>query len=564
MKDEKEIRSIKEGLDKQFSSVVSQYTTAKKYYDQEMDLGKLPADVVKYKPPTAREQVNTAVDHIMGLGQKVTVPVWSKSADAANMVSKLESFGMYFIKHLDRTYRQFRRNRMRHGIEYGMFAFKYGYDPRFGPLREEFDDPGEFSIAQNNFDELCERTFPFFFRGVHPMNVKFDLYDPPKFVVEEFTKKAVNIQNDYPEWKIGDRDLFEDVGWWEFWSNDTLAYFVDDTVLEIKPNPYGFIPYEFGIAGFGEESEDASPEDLIVSMLAPSFSAYTMEARMKTAVQALLEYHAFGKPTMDKMPGNDVNIASAPGEVSYIPKAYNYRNEAPNQINPDLYRFLEIVRADTEKTMPQVVQGLWPKGVTSGYMGAMSVGQARLRLEALQGAWEVALSRTLNNIIYLAKNVVKEPIGILGNLAGGSDVITIKPTELDPSKMHFYVSLDAESPEDRDRRIQLGMSLQDRRALSDKTIVRRYYDEDPEYEEEQKMVEAALKDPNLSMQLAMSIMQEIGMTEVLQMIQQGQIQGMNPNQGGEVRQPNSGQRKKMRLGPTGENNSRAEMEGAPQ
>lgn len=200
-------------------------------------------------------------------------------------------------------------------------------------------------------------------------------------------------------------------------------------------------------------------------------------------------------------------------------------------------------------------------------MSAIATGQARLRLDALISSWEQAMSRTLDHIIYLVKSVVQEPVGIIGNVTKGSNVITLKPNELKPGIMHFYVELDAETPEERDRRYQLGMSLQDRRGLSKRTIIRDFYSKDAEYEQEQMLIEDAMNDPNLRMQLAISIMQSAGMTEVLNMIQSGQMQQGAPDLARQTnRNPDANMNTQMRLGtPAGaqELGSQPEIQGAP-
>lgn len=570
MRDEKEIREIKEGLSIQFSGLQSQYNAVKAYYDQKMSIGKLPKDVEVYKPATAREQVDAAVDHIMGLGQKIVVPPWSESEESQKIRQKLQTFGNYFLKLLDKIHRNVRRNCTKHGILYGMFCLKGPlYDARLGPVTTEFPTPEGYESAVKDFEKYCERTFPFVFRPVHPSNVIFDLSPKPEFVIESFSRKAIQIASQYPEWKIGSRGKFEDVSWWEFWDNETMAYFVDDDLLLVRDNPYKFMPYEIGIAGFGEEASTATPEDLIVSMIAPALSAYKMESRLMTVMQAHLEYDALGRWMVEHTPGADFDLKSSPGDVSVIPASYKLHNEQPAAVSKDAYAFLQMLKGDIEKVMPQVVQGVYPKGVTSGYMGGLSVGQARLKLEQLIASWEYAVGSVLDKVIFFVKNIIPEPVGILGNIAEGSDVITLKPAELQPDKMHFYCVLDADTPEERDRRIMLGESLQDRRGLSLRTIIEKYYGENPEYELDQMLIEDAMKDPNLRMQIAMSVMKEVGMDEVLKLIQSGQMPGGAPVQGQPSSNPmqspqtsvGEGQRTKMRLGGSGEMRSAPEMEG---
>jgi len=538
------------------------------YYNGSMQLGIMPSDIEVYVPPTARSQVDDATDHLMALKQRVVVPLWAETQKAKETASVLQRFGESFLQWIESVHRHnIRRSCLKHGILYGMFCFKGPlYVPRFH--NEEMDD--------DDWDSYLRQSFPFVFQSVHPRNIYLGNPIDPEFVIEVCPRKVFSIKDKWPEWDYGSLNLSDNVLWWEYWDAKQRAYFVTaskgkngEQVISQEENIYGFVPYEIGYGGFGMESEDGKPEDLCVSMIAPALSSYKMEARLKTALSAELEYGVYGKPTTNVPPGEDFIDAIAPGERSVHPEHYNFRYEETPRANPEAYRMLQLINDDQQKVMPSVVQGVWPKGVTSGYMGAISVGQARLSLEGLKTSWCIATGNKLNHVTRLVKDVVMEPIGLLGNFSTGKSMQTIKPEILNPDIQRFYVQLDAESPEMRDRRIMLGLRLLSQGALSWETITREYFDADPDIEMNRKLVEAALNSPIIQQGLAVAAAQDMGMHELIEMIKQGALQApsqLQPqNQGKPItdRMAQDTMRSKMRLEQgTGEIGSRAEMEGA--
>jgi hypothetical protein len=427
---------------------------------------------------------------------------------------------------------------------------------------------------------MLQQTFPFHFRAVHPRNLLVDPSERPLYVIETVSRTALSVKYSWPEWNQGSYKDTDVVNYWEYWDNLERQSFVDDKpILGDTQNEYGFYPYEIGYAGFGIESDTGSPEDLIVSLIAPCLNSYTAEARMKTAAQAHLEYNAFGRPTVDMEPGEDFNVSSVPGDVSVSPKQYNLRNEAPAQINPDFYRWMQLVQQDMQKILPDSMSGGVPQGIESGYGMGISVGQARIMLDGVKSDIEKVLSNVLTKVMILVKNVVMEPVGITGSFVKGG-AVTIKPNQIDPDIQHYEVTMEAALPEEKDRRIMLGESLLRTGALSWETICREYFGKDPEEERERMLVQAALDNPMVKEALAIAAVQNAGMTEVLSLIQQGKLPSQQvAQQGGSIQQGQGSNNQQQQTPPrssdytrnlersqpgTGEQMSRPELQGAPQ
>jgi len=444
MRSEHEITRLKTSLEDHFANVRNNYEIYTQYYEQDVKIGKMPADIEIYKPPTAREDVNAAVSHIMSLGQTVTVPYWSETEEAKKQANMLEAFGNAFLQMLDKRFSNLRRNCIKNGILYGVFCRKGPlYLPRIRPE----------GIEDKEWQRSLESTFPFHFRSVHPKNV---MWIDDEFVVEEFTRKAIQVKANWPEWEMGKKEPFDDVKWWEFWSPDQRVYFADSDLVSNEKNEYGFIPYDFGYGGFGKDSPEGKPEDMIVSMIAPLLSSYKMEYRTKTAVFAGAEYDVYDRLVASRPLEDWERLATAPGELSYVEAGVINTLKAP-RVSENAYNILAVLDQDQQKVVPQIFHGLGTK-YESGYGQAQRLMHTSVSLlTGLIAEWEKSASNMLDRVIELVANVVEEPVGILGNFPREKSMKTIKPGDLNPSSQHFFVTLDAKTPEEKEHRWRLGM-----------------------------------------------------------------------------------------------------------
>jgi len=523
-----QVKEKKTYLENYYNKVFSTFDSLTNYYNLSFDVGKLPADVSLYTPPTARRHIDTAVDHILGLGIRATMNLWSESQKAKVAAGDLELFGNAVIKWLQKQPRfNIIRSLVKHGFLYGMFCLRGPiYVPRLRPKAvKKMSEEDE-----REFQDMLTRTFPFHFRPVHPKNILIDPGEKPLYVIEKSTRTALSIKYSWPDWNQGDLKDTDDVEYWEYWDNNEKQCFADDKEIlsgEGIKNEYGFIPYEIGYSGFGLESDTADPADLIVSMISACLESYKAEARMKTAAQAHLEYNAFGRPVIDKKPDADFYLPSAPGEIAVAPQVYKLQNYAPAQINPDFYRWMSLVQQDQERVLPSAVAGD-TSGTTSGYQLGISVGQGRIMFDGVKKDLERVLANVLQKMLVLVKDVVMEPVGVTGGFVQGG-VATIKPNQLDYDAQQYEVTIEAELPEEKDRRIMLGESLLRTGALSWETICRDYFGRDPEEERGRMLVEAALENPMVKEALAIAAVQNAGMHEVLQLIQEGKLPSQQGN-----------------------------------
>jgi len=536
------------------------------YYNQNMALGKMPTMATIYKPPTAREQVNSAVHQVMQLEHLVRVPYWNANQKDKEIAGRLIKFGEAFLLWLGKHYKV----NLRAAFLKNMFL--YGTGVLKGPLyipREQNGDDAKY------WQSKLERTFPLEFRNIHPKNIFPEPDDPVPSVIESYGRTVASVKKIWPEWDEGFKKPTDKITWWEYWDAEQKQYFVgDDPILDddSMENPYGFIPYEFGDSGYGLDSPDAKPEEAICGLIAPALSTYVAEARMKSAILFGLEQGIYTRPILEKPPDpTNFKWADTLGDWSIVPADLGLKKYGPEQVVPDAYRWLSMVENDQQTVLPKNLAGMAQKGYTSGYGQAMGVGQAKTKLKGPQTSWENAISRVLDKILYMVKEVIDEPIGIVGNFPEGLSVTTIRPNEIDPDNIHYYVSLDAESPEEKDRRQLLGMRLLSINGplgvggLSYDTICREYFDKDPQEEIDNMLVQSAMNSPIIQAALAAQALSDAGMKELLGAIKNGELgQFQHGPSGTQDRAFSDYQRTKMRLQPgTQTMASEPEMEGAP-
>jgi len=584
MRTNKEIQDIKAYLEYDYyAKLHKQFGLQSDWYNQTMSLGTMRPGVTKYTPPTARAIVDSTVDYLMGLGHTAHIPLWSNDQADAAVKERLERFAYAFLQWIEKTYRiNIRRTCIKNCMLHGMMVQKgplYLSSSRLKPERETGEREPDYKVRVDVWEKSLDRTFPFSFRDVSPKNIFLDPSDPPGYVIERYTRTVSSIKAAWPEW-VNTSDLpdFTTREWWEFWSPEQRQFFIAngagrrvdgstavlsedvDKATGFAPieNIHGFIPYEVGYAGFGLNSPEGKPEHVIAGILDPILSALKIEARLKTTLVHGIMKQVFGKPTLDMKPGDDFKDTEEPGDYSIIPTIYNYRNEAPPAASTDAYRMLSMVGDDAQQAVPRPFQGQGGRGITSGYQEAIRIGQFRPKLEGTKSAWESLVSRSLDKVLHLVKYVVKEPIGLLGNFPEGKAVVTIKPSEIKPDLQRYYIELDAESPEQKERRMRLGAELWAMGSITAKRRDEDFYDYPHLEESKQMLIERALAHPNIQAAITQEAMTDAGMKLLLDDIVDGKFSSA-PQHGFGTQE-----RTKMMLEPgTNTLGTKPEQEGAP-
>jgi hypothetical protein len=93
--------------------------------------------------------------------------------------------------------------------------------------------------------------------------------------------------------------------------------------------------------------------------------------------------------------------------------------------------------------------------------------------------------------------------------------------------------MDMASPEEKDRRINEGLLMLEKEAISRRTIIKEFFGYDPDMQEEQILLERVMRSPEISAILAQAIMAQTGLREHLMSL----LSQQNPQQPSQPPQP---------------------------
>jgi len=525
--DLQQIKELKTETQSHFGGAITEYLKSDTYYDQTVDIGQMPTDVEIYNPPTAPHNVNSAVNHIMSLGHNVTVPQWSDDKDDKAFATELESFGRAFLAQTNKQFQTVRADCMKDAVMYGAFILKFVYIPRIKPE----------GIDQKLWEKTIQASFPYFLSAISPHNVT---WIDNQFVIEEYTRKAIQIKSTWPDWDMKDIKPFTDVKWWEFWSPEQKVFFAGDDMVLDEVNPYGIMPYVIGYGGFGKNSANGKPEERIVSMIRSLESTYKMEYRQKTALFAGGEFDSYDKYVMNRPLEKHERLSASPAELSVVGDDANLRSLKGKNVSESAWRNIQIVDADQQKVIPAIFSGQGQK-YESGYGQAQRLMHTNVSLlTGLIAEWEAAVSKMLDGILTITANAVEEDIGILSTIPNDTGVKTLKVDSLNPSVQHFFVRLDGKTPEEKQERNRLGLDMWAAGAIPLETYHEDYADLDHHREWRRMLLEKAMNNPAIIAKISEEAMIDVGMRDLWGMIQNNEF-NMPPSEGMEPGSPLHGQ-----------------------
>jgi len=496
------------------------------FYEQNITLPMQLKGIEPHIPPTARTIIETAVNQLMQLDHIVSVLLWRETEQAKSTAARLRKVDRAYLDNISKSMRyNLRRMATKHGLLYGMYAVKGPiYIPRLAPEKNPGEGKDDYRNRCDIWEDTLDKTFPFDHRVTNPMSILPDPNVVPEFVFEDYMRRNSDLIACHPEWS--DLPSTGYSRWTAFYSARQKIYMVNNESRLNTDNLYGFIPYEFGNAGYGNEDDISDPAKAVVGILAPALKTIKSDIILRTTILYGLQYAVFGKKVTDIPPGmgGPWKWSNIPGDVSTVDPKYNLRDVMPAGMNPETWRLLSMLDTDIQQIMPKTSYGNLPKGITSGSMLVTSIIQGSQSLNELKSQWSQTASNLCNKLHLLIKYIVQEPIGILGTLAGGSSIIKLTPAMLHPDVQVTTVGLDPLSPEDRQGRINLGILLWRSKAASKETISEDFFGLDWTVERNRMLVESILESPQVQQVMAQSALESAGLMEVFDVLRQNGMQ----------------------------------------
>lgn len=370
-------------------------------------------------------------------------------------------------------------------------------------------------------------VLPFEVRPVDPMSVmpapggKW----PLEWVIEYQTRTVWEMESRYPGWgNPQHKEPTDNVLWVEFWSSpywrDGTFYpgwyvcLADGEEVIGMENPYGVVPYVFEYSGMGRLDRTNDPATLAVNMLEKAESEIQAEARIKTAMDAMIQYTAWPRLMTTEDP-RELKIRWDMGPAGILQVRGLDPEQKPQWMeNPDLptglFNFLPIVRDSIERaTFSSVMEGQRTPGVDYGYLQSLLVGQASLRKDNIIGMASRMFARGVGLIERIMVHLELGPF-TLGPGTDGEASRTFTPVRHIGNKTELRCVIEASDPAERDRKMLAWLSPVNAGMISHRTYLKEgLMMDDPDEEIAQIHAEQVITQLIASGAIAQSVLQDI-------------------------------------------------------
>ena len=419
----------------------------------------MPIDPVR--PATAHAIVNVATDHVDVNNPSIFVP--APSPRAKNRSERIQKFlqgvWMHIPEHTKRTV-------VKHSIQYGVGFIKTWWDGDKwpdAPLLDEYNDEEEYKEALQ--DHLDERniSFPFIIDAVNPKNMIWDdSRAGMKWAIEFYETDCNDIQMLYPEWRpmIPGTDT---VTFLEYWDDTWCGRMADgEWVWGPYKHGYGFNPYVKIQPATSLDYDVGMPEDRYQGILKPVHSLLDSEARLITQYEAILRQYAwrtidfYGPASSAEATMDEYELFAA---KNWVRPNVNIQPSPLAMPPQEILQQLGMVQTMIEEaTFPNVVRGMRPSGVSTGFALSVLAGTGRLVFGKFADAMARGMEHANERFLKLVNNkaIGKVTVHARSNVQNFDQAIGPDDIKV------FYensVSLKAEAPEEREREALLALRL---------------------------------------------------------------------------------------------------------
>ncbi len=414
--------------------------------------------------PTARDMVDTFVDHIDIANARVFVNrkgTSNESADEQEMMRK------FYLGLINRTNVESDispwRVAAKHYALHGLAVFKTVWDAdRWIDKPEQADGESETDYAERieEWQSQTHQSIPIIIQAINPNCIMPDpSYGGRQFVIEEQSRICFDASKRWPNWSNPkSKKLDQQVTYISYWDDTYRCDMIDgEPILKVKggvvKHKYGFIPYILIDSGLGNMAADGEPEKRYVGILRYMFDLLVAESRDFSISDIVLKKAGFPYLIISgKNAALVTEISQKYGVANRLPEGVTVE-EIVSKVPPEalaqhLYRTSDYISAHAA---PRSVRGLSETGVRSGADRRLVLSEAAARYQYSTEAFKNGTAKVLTNCARLMKNVVP------GNVRVWAKTPTDNfDVEIDKKKMKepftCYVEFAPISEEDEYRR----------------------------------------------------------------------------------------------------------------
>lgn len=467
--------------------------------------------------PTARDLVDTAVDHTDIMNPRVWINkkgTSKKSEEEANLLRKF-GLGILYRNNVEASVSPIRVG-AKHYWMHGLSVIKTVWDADRWvdrPEKKKGESEDNYAARIDQWRASHHDSIPIVIQSINPKNILLDpYYEGGMFIFEIREDLCFNVQQRFPWWgnpqgkKISDR--IEHIS---FWTQDYRCEFYDrEPVLKVPggvaKHSYGFIPYTPIDTGLGNLSADNDLKKRYVGILRYIKDLLVSESRDYSIGDVILKRTAFPWGYLTGPNTQAVTeVAQKFGEYSRLPDGVEIHDMSP-KVPPDALLSWLSVSSNylAAHAAPASVRGMGEQGVRSGADRRLLIAEASTRYQYSNEAFKHGIAKVLSNCARIMKNVVPGNINVWAKTP--TDEFDI---EIDKAKMKepftFYVEFAPISEEDEYRRHDDLERLVSSGIVPPKWARQQMSNIDPEAMEREDMKERIKADPMVQQVLSQYI-----------------------------------------------------------
>ena len=442
-----------------FSRFRTQCENAEMYYFNENTVPHVEGfDIIR--PSTAKAIIDTATDHVDV--NNIAIDVIPPSARARARAERLKKF---YIGTWANLKTPVKRTAVGHSFLYGIGFMKVLFKSEEwpdAPQMDDFSDENEFKEVLEAWMEKRNIAFPIDVRNVNPKNIIWDdSRVGMKWAIEYYEREAGVIRRRYPEW-ASSKDGAQMVNWLEYWDDEWAGYIADNQwVWGPYRHGYNFLPYIPILPADSLDWDTGPLHRRYRGLITPITSLLDAEARAVSQQEAIVRQYAW--PTLDfQGPIGPAETARTDYELlgkNLLPQGVTVARTQGGSVPADILQHLTMVGNYIEQdTFPNVVRGVRPRGVSSGFAISVMAGMGRLKFQGIADGMARAVEQCNSAFAKLVEHKIKGKITVHARSEVHNFDQAIAPEDI-KGFVENIVTLKAEAPEEREREAILAQNL---------------------------------------------------------------------------------------------------------
>jgi hypothetical protein len=537
------VKTLFENSRQYFHTFQSQCRKAEDYYFQRNNVPVpevMGTEMAAVNPAKARSIINIATDHVDVNNIAIDVPSSPRAKARAEKLKKFYQGVWLNVKG------PVLRTAVKHAFTYGIGWLKPMFNadqwPDSPTIDQYTDADGEvddeaYTVAVARFLEERAIKFPIVVKNVNPKNLIWDDSRARRqWVIEYYEREVRDVKKRYPEWNtaLGGMDM---TTWMEYWDDKYCGYMADGQwVWGPYEHSYGFLPYVPIMPANSIDWDTGKIHERYQGLLQPIYSLLDAHARIVTAYEAILRGVAW--QTLDFTgPAHLVEEARSNYEIfgsfNALPTGVTVAS-SPRVVPPsELLQYLNVIETLIEEaTFPNVIRGVRPRGVSSGFGLSVLSGMGRLVFQGVADGAARAVEQLNSGFAQLVENRIRGKVTVFARTEVHNFDQTIGPEDI-KGLYENRVLMKAEAPEEREREALLGLKLFQAGIISLYEAQRRAGLVNPLEEQIQIRAEQLLNSPEMLAAQAQIAAEGVGLLNQL-----GQSAGVNPQLPGQENRGN--------------------------